>query len=413
MKATFSSLRIRNYRRYFLGQLVSMCGTWMQVVAMAWLVLDLTGSGTSLGLVTASQFLPVLLLGPWGGLIADRFDKRRLLAVTQTVSGLLAALLAVIVATGVVEVWMVEVLALGLGLTTVFDTPARQTIIAELVPPEELRNAVTLNSVMINAARIVGPAIAGLLIALVGESMCFALNAASFGAVLVSLFFLDSSINPAPVTARARGQLRDGFRYVARTPELLLCLVMILVVGTMAWELNVTVPLIAKQTFGGGAGTIGLMMSMMGVGAVCGGLVSASRGAAGLRGLAHGCVGWGVALLLAAAAPTLPAEMAAMALVGYGSIAFSSSSKTCLQLGAAPEMRGRVMAMWSMCVTGTIPIGGPLVGWIGEQFGARWSFVAGGVPTIAVGLVAYRVLARHPAFRTGEPTADVAVAVAA
>ncbi|HEX3514564.1 MAG TPA: MFS transporter [Trebonia sp.] len=390
-----SSLRYRNYRLYFFGQLVSVMGTWMQTVAQSFLVLDLTHSGTDLGLVTAARFLPILLFGPAGGLFADRRNKRRILYVTQALSGVLAGIFAILTGTHVIQMWLVYALALSLGFVGVFDNPARQSFISEMVPPEELPNAVTLNSVSLNLARVFGGALGGVLAAVLGLALCFGCNAISFVAVLASLAAMNGALlYPARPVKRLPGQIRQGLRYVRDTPELLIPLLMIALVGTLAWEFQVTLPLMASKVFRGGAGTYGVMASVMGVGAVGGGLISAARARPRARSLCVAAVGWGIAITAAAVAPTLPLELAALVFVGYGSITFNSYAKTTLQLAAEPAMRGRVMALWALAWLGSTPLGGPLVGWIAQELGARWSLVAGGLPTIACGLLALPALAR-------------------
>jgi MFS family permease len=393
--ATFASLGERNYRLFFLGQIISVSGTWMQTVAQGWLVLRLTHNGTDLGLITAARFLPMMVLSPWGGLLADRLDKRRILYVTQTLSGLLAGVLALLDATHVITVWMLAAVALALGFVNVFDNPTRQSFISEMVAEKDLGNAITLNSVTINIARVVGPAIAGALIATVGLAPCFLANAASFGAVVISLAMMRSrELFPAARPDRQPGQVREGFRYVRRTPELLVPLLMITVVGTFAWEFQVSLPLIARFTFHGSAATYGTMLAFMGIGAVVGGLVTARRRSVSAVGLGHSSIGWGLAILAAAVAPNLPSEYALLLLVGYGSVSFNSLAKTTLQLAAVPSMRGRVMALWSVAWLGSTPIGGPIVGWVGQSFGARWSLVVGGGSALLVGLLGYRSLMR-------------------
>ena len=406
MSGVAVSLRNRNYRLYFFGQLLSMMGTWMQAVALAFLVLKLTGSGTDLGLATAARFAPTFVFGPFGGLIADRLDKRRVLYVTQTISALLAGVFALLIGVGVIEMWMVYLLSLTLGFVNVFDNPARQSFIPEMVPPDELSNAITLNSVSLNLARVFGAALGGLLVAVLGLVMCFTLNGISFAAVLVSLLAMRSGeLFPAQRAVKEKGQIRAGLRYVRQTPELLVPLIMITVVGTLAWEFQVTLPLMASHVFHGGAGTYGLMASIMGVGAVFGGLIAAARARPGGRALCLASVGWGVAITAAAVAPTLAVEFATMLFVGYGSITFNSMAKTMLQSAAVPMMRGRVMALWGLAWLGTTPIGGPLVGWIGQHAGARWSLVAGGVPTILIGLACWPALRRLDRRIPGDPVA--------
>jgi len=390
-----ASLSHRNYRLFFFGQLVSQAGTWMQTVAQSFLVLGLTHSGTQLGLTTAVRFLPVLLFGQAGGLFADRADKRRVLYVTQASVGLLAAAFAVLTGTHEMRLWTVYVLAVALGFVNVFDNPARQSFISELVPPDDLPNAVTLNSVSMNIARVFGAALGGVTAAALGLVLCFALNAVSFAAVLASLAAMRAAeLFPARRVTREPGQIRQGLRYVRGTPELLIPLVMIAVIGALAWEFPVSLPLMASKVFGGGAAAYGVMASVMGAGAVAGGLVSAGRGRPRASALCLSAIGWGIAILLAAAAPTMPLELAALVFVGYGSITFNSMAKTVLQLAAKPTMRGRVMALWGLAWLGSTPIGGSIVGWIGQDAGARWSLVVGGLPTILCGLLALPALTR-------------------
>jgi MFS family permease len=390
-----SSLRYPNYRLFFFGQLVSVMGTWMQTVAQSFLVLDLTHSGTALGLVTAVRFAPILLFGPAGGLFADRRNKRRILYVTQTLAGVLAAIFAILTGTHVIQMWSVYLLALSLGFVNVFDNPARQSFISEMVPLDDLPNAVTLNSVSMNLARVFGAAVGGVLAAVLGLALCFTCNALSFCAVLLSLAAMNAALlYPAKPVKKMPGQIKAGLRYVRETPELLIPLLMIALVGMLAWEFQVTLPLMASKVFGGGAGAYGVMASVMGVGAVAGGLISAARSRPKARSLCLAAIGWGIAITAAAVAPTLPLELAALVFVGYGSITFNSYAKTALQLAAAPSMRGRVMSLWFLAWQGSTPIGGPLVGWIAQQTDARWALVAGGVPTLICGLLALPALTR-------------------
>jgi MFS family permease len=390
-----SSFRHPNYRLFFFGQLVSVIGTWMQTVAQSFLVLNLTHSGTALGLVTAVRFVPILLFGPAGGLFADRRNKRRILYVTQTLAGVLAAIFAILTGTHLIQMWSVYLLALSLGFVNVFDNPARQSFISEMVPPDDLPNAVTLNSVSMNLARVFGAAIGGVLAAVLGLALCFTCNALSFCAVLLSLAAMNGALlYPAKPVKKMPGQIKAGLRYVRETPELLIPLLMIALVGMLAWEFQVTLPLMASKVFGGGAGSYGVMASVMGVGAVAGGLISAARSRPKARSLCLAAIGWGVAITAAAVAPTLPLELAALVFVGYGSITFNSYAKTALQLAAAPTMRGRVMSLWFLAWQGSTPIGGPLVGWIAQETDARWALVAGGVPTLICGLLALPALTR-------------------
>src|SRR5580692_10170062 len=390
-----SSLRQRNCRLFFFGQLVSVAGTWMQTVAQSFLVLDLTHSGTQLGLTSAARFLPIFLFGPIGGVFADRMDRKRLLYVTQTLSGLLAGVFAVTVGTHSIRLWIVYLLALALGFVNVFDNPARQSFISEMVADKDLPNAVTLNSVAMNMARVFGAALGGVIAAAIGLALCFACNALSFAAVLFSLAAMrKSELFSAKRVARRKRQVRQGLRYVRSTPELLIPLIMIAVVGTLAWEFQVTLPLMASQVFHHGAAAYGVMASVMGAGAVVGGLISAARPRPGARALCLAAIGWGIAILAAAAAPSLTLELAALVFVGYGSITFNSMAKTTLQLAAKPEMRGRVMALWALAWLGSTPIGAPIVGWVGQTVGARWALVIGGAAALICGILALPALTR-------------------
>jgi MFS family permease len=385
---TLHSLRVRNFRLYFFGQVVSLTGTWMQSVAQAWLVLKLTGSGFAVGLVTGLQFLPILLLGSWGGLIADRMDKRRVLMVTQSIAALLALLLGLLDLFGVVRLWMVYALAAGLGLVTLVDMPTRQSFLSEMVGPEDLTNAVSLNVVIVNASRVVGPALAGFLIATVGTALCFLINAASYPAVILGLALMRSAElrRQAPVSRR-RGQVREGLRYVLARPGLRTPLLLMAVAGTMAYNFSILLPLLARFSFHAGAGAYGGLFSLMGTGAVIGGLFIAGRRASP-RILVGSVLAFGAMVMAAAAAPSLAVEMVVMVPLGAASTGFISNANALLQMGASPEMRGRVMALFSVVFVGSTPVGGPLVGWIAERFGPRASLALAGATTLVAGLVA-------------------------
>lgn len=405
---TFSALRVHNYRRYVFGQTVSLTGTWMQRVAQAWLVLELGGSGTDVGVVSALQFVPLLVLGAWGGVVVDRVDKRRLLVGTQSAAAVLALVLGALTATGTVRLWMVMALAVGLGMVQVLDSPARQILVMEMVGAEQISNAVTLNSVVVNAARMLGPALAGVLIATVGIAVCFVLNAGSYVAAVAAFAVMRTGeLHSPPAVPRRRGQLREGLAYAWSTPTLRAPLLLMAVVGTLAYEFQVVLPLMARFVFDGGAGTYGAMSSCMGLGAVVAGLLLAGRPRSGHRSLVGTAYVFGGVILLAAAAPTLALELVALVGVGAGSIAFLALANTTLQLGAAPEMRGRVMALWSIAFLGTTPLGGPLVGWVSEHLGPRAGLALGGAATI----VAAAALARSADAprRTGRRSAAVVV----
>lgn len=397
---TFVALRVPNYRRFFVGQTISLVGTWMQSVAQAWLVLELTSSPTALGILVALQTLPVLLLGPYGGLIADRADKRRLMIALQSVMCLLALVLGVLTVTGLVRLWEVLVIAVLLGMTNAFESPTRQSFVLEMVGREELPNAITLNSVLTNGARAVGPAVAGVLIALVGTGVCFLLNAASFVAVIYCLASMNLTLlRPAEPTVRAPGQLREGFRYVRRTPRLLIPLVMIAIVGALAYEFQVSLPVMAREAFRGDSTTFGFMTSAMGFGAVVGGLIMARRNRVGLRALTVSSALFGLVILGAAVAPNLWCELVMLVLVGATSISFMAAGNSTLQLNADPTMRGRVMALWAVAFIGSTPIGGPIIGAVSEIGDGRWGLAVGGFAALAAaatGWIGIRRVCRQP-----------------
>lgn len=383
-RQTFAALANPNYRLWFGGQSVSLAGTWMQMVAQSWLVLELTGSGTAIGVVVALQTLPTLLLGPYAGVVADRTDKRRLMILLQSAMGVLALALGLLTVTGTVTVWQVYLLALLLGLASCFENPARQAFVLEMVGPEALRNAVSLNSVLVNVARAVGPAIAGLVIAAGGIGFCFLLNAVSFVTVVASLIRMDTAaLTPSVPAPRAPGQLREGLAYVRRTPALAVPLVMMTLVGCLAYEFPVVLPIVASETFAGDARAYGFLTAAMGAGAVLGGLVVAARGRTGLRALVAAAAAFALAMTAAALAPNVPVALLAMGLVGVTSVAFLSTSNSTLQLTAEPHMRGRVMALWAVAFLGSTPIGGPVAGWVSEQWGGRAGLALGAVTCLA------------------------------
>jgi MFS family permease len=395
--ATFRSLGIRNYRIYFVGQAVSLCGTWMQRVAQAWLVLELTGSGAAVGTVTGFQFVPILLLAPMGGLFADRFDKRRILYVTQSTAALSAIGLALVVLAGVVALWMVYVSAIALGMAAAFDTPARQTFVQEMVGRDQLTNAVSLNSTLVNAARIVGPAIAGVTIVTVGIGWCFLINGLSYVALITALLVMNSDeLHPAAVSGRRRRQIVDGFVYVARTPSVRTPLFLMAVAGLFTYEYQVILPLFARFTFDGDAQTFASMSSAMGVGAVVGGLIAASRSNRAPVSLARTAIVFALLQIGVSQAPTLWMALGSLAIVGAASVTFIALGNATLQLTAEPEMRGRVMGLYVLAFFGTTPIGAPLMGWVGDQFGPRHALALGGITLLLAALYALPRLGRDP-----------------
>jgi MFS family permease len=377
---TFRSLRTRNYRLYFTGQAISWIGTWMQSVAQAWLILTLTHSGVAIGVTLALQYGPILLLGPWGGVLADRLDKRKLLMATQTAAGTLALVLGLLTVTHVVEPWMVFVLAGVFGLVTAVDNPARQSFVVEMVGPKDLPNAVSLNSVLMNSARIIGPGLAGLLIATVGTGPCFLLNGASFAAVLFALW----RMRPAELlvgerAVRSKGQLREGLAYVARNPSLRRPLVLMFAVGLFGFNFATLLPLFATESLHQGPGGYGVLFSAMGIGAVAGGLVIAFRGSVGDRLMTASAAAFGVGVSVLAVMPAYGWALAAMIPIGVANTVFISTSNSLLQAHATPAMRGRVMALFGMVFLGTTPIGAPLAGWAAEVFGPRATLALSGV----------------------------------
>ncbi len=394
-RQTFSSLANLNFRRYFIGQSISRIGTWMQMIAQGWLVLELTHSSVLLGLVVALQALPVLLLGPYGGVVADRVDKRRLMIALQTVMGLQALVLGLLTVTGAVRFWEVALLAAVLGLNNAFETPSRQAFMLELVGPERLRNAVTLNAVTVNVARTVGPAAAGLIVVAAGEGICFLINAASFVAVVFSLLVLDTTqITPSPPAGRRRGQLREGLAYVRRTPELALPLLLMAIIGTLTYEFSVSLPVLARRSLEGGATAYGYMTAAMGAGAVVGGLFVAAKGRTGLRPLSAAAACFGIFVCGAALAPSLAFELGALALVGAASVSFVSVANSTLQLNSEPTMRGRVMGLWLVAFQGSTPIGGPLIGWIIARSDARVGLLVGAAAALLAAAVGASALRR-------------------
>jgi MFS family permease len=401
LNRTFLSLRVPNYRRYFAGQVVSLAGNWMQTVAEMWLVVKLTGSGVSVGFTAALQFLPILLFGALGGVLADRTDKRRLLMFTQTLMALPALTLWLLTLHGAIEVWMVYALVLVRGAVNAVDNPARQSFVSELVGASRTVNAVALNSVIVHTARILGPAAAGGVIALAGVGPCFLLNALSFGAMLVALYGMNpSALQRAPRAERERGGLRLALGYVARTPSLRIPLAMMALVGTLSFNFQILLPLLANFTWHGTATTYALLTTSMGIGSVAGALLAGARGRVDARLLVGASFLFGVLLMAAAAAPTLPLQMAALVPLGAVSVTFAAGINSSLQIAVDPEMRGRVMALYSVVFLGSTPIGSPAIGWLAQVAGPRAGLVVGGLAALVAAAVA-RVAFRRAAAGDG------------
>jgi MFS family permease len=395
-RQTFRSLEVRNFRLFFIGQAISQAGTWLQLIAQTLLILRLTDSGVALGLVTAAQFVPTLLLGAWAGVISDRVDKRRLMLVTQTAMMVLALALGVLVLTGHVTVGLVYGLAALTGIAAAFDNPARRAFITELVEEGHITNAVSLNSALMTGSRIVGPALAAILIATVGIGWCFVINGVSFVAVLVGLMLMDpNEMQLVERLPKAKGQIREGLRYLWQHEDLRTAMLVMGAIATLAFNWNVLLPLLAQRSLGGDENTYTVLTTMTSVGALTGSLVIARRTSVNAALLARTAILFGVATMLLAIAPTLPLAALAGVFMGATGVMFLSGTNSLVQVGAAPEMRGRVMALYSVVFLGSTPIGGPLAGWVAEEYGVRVGIAMGAVAAIACGVLAQRALRRQ------------------
>ena len=380
---------MRNFRLFLFGHLVSSTGTWMQQVGQDWLVLRLTDAPLPLGITLALQFTPMLVLGAWAGLAADRLDKRRLLLVTQTAMAVLALALGVLTATGAVRLWMVYALALLLGCATAFDMPARQSFVSELVGPDRVANAVGLNSASFNTARVVGPAVAGGLIAVAGIAPAFLLNAVSYLAMIGGLLAMDPDrLHRKAAVERGRGQIRAGVRYVWATPALRSTILLVLVVGMLGLNYRVAVPLLARFAFDGGPGAYGLLAAIMAAGAVVGALAVARRSRPTRLLLVGSAAAFGVLSFAAAVAPTLALEAVVLFPIGMASLAFVATANSTVQLASSPQMRGRVMSLFGLVLLGSGPPSGLLSGWMAGQFGPRSILVLSGVSCVTAAAVA-------------------------
>jgi MFS family permease len=383
---TFTSLHVRNYRIYASGAFVSNIGTWMGRVAQDWLVLtELTDhSSSALGIVTGLQFLPFLLLAPWAGMIADRFPKRAILAVTQTFLALTSLLTGILVLTHSAQLWQIYLLALAQGLATAVDNPARQSFVSEMVPRERLANAVSLNSASFNAGRLVGPGIAGLVIAAWGTGIAFVVNTLTFVAVLVALASMRAAeLRPAGLT-RGKGAIREGVRYVRGRPDIVLVMVIVFVLGTFGMNYQITTALMATKEFGKGPTEYGLLGSIMAIGSLSAALLSARRARPRLRHLLVALSGFTVASGAAALAPTYPLFALSLVPVGLTALTALTTANAMVQLRVAPSLRGRVMALYMAIFMGGTPFGAPVIGWIGDAWGPRWTI---GIGSVAVGLM--------------------------
>jgi MFS family permease len=376
----FRSLRTRNFRLFFGGQLISQVGNWLTMVAQALLVLSLTGNGFAVGVLTAFQFGPVLVLGAWAGLIADRSDKRRLLIGIQTIAMLQSFALAALAFSGHPPVWAIYLVAMVGGITVAFDNPTRRAFVVEMVSEPDVPNAVSLNSALMTSSRIVGPALAGVLITTVGFGWCFLTDALSYLAVIAGLALMRSSeLRAAPPAARAKHQVRDGFRYARHTPDLWIPLVMMAIIGTFAFNFQVVLPLLATRTFDGGDGLYTAMFSVVSVGSLAGALAMARRNRTSVRHVIYGALAFGGAMTLFALAPTLTSVFPVAVLMGFCSMTFMVTSTAIVQMRSDPVMRGRVLALQAIVFLGSTPIGGPIVGAICDAFGARAGLLVGAI----------------------------------
>ena len=392
----FTALRTRNYRLFAAGQVVSNSGTWMQRTAQDWLVLEVShGSGTALGIAAGLQFLPLLLFSLWGGGIADRFPKRRILLITQSLMGALALVLGILALTGTVRLWQVYLLALALGMVTVVDNPTRQTFVTEMVGRTDMPNAIALNSAIFNLARIAGPAIAGIIIGLVGTPTAFLVNAASYGAVIAGLLLMrPGELLPIKRVARAKGQLREALNYLGGAPRIWVPMAMLFFVATFGMNFQVTTALMSRGVFHTGAAAFGLASTAYAAGALGGALLAARRRRPSARLQVAVALAFGI---LETASGLMPAYWAFLLLLlptGLSVVLYTTAANSATQLGTDPRMRGRVMGVYMLVFLGGAPIGSPLIGWIAEQFGPRMSLISGGLVS-AIAAIAAGVVLSH------------------
>ncbi|MEZ5349839.1 MAG: MFS transporter [Microthrixaceae bacterium] len=406
-RSTFSSLSQRNFRLFFLGQGVSQIGNWMTLVTQTLLVLSLTDSGVALGLLAAAQFGPVLLLGPWAGLIADRSDKRRLLLLVQSVSMVQSLAPAALAFSGEPPVWAVYALASVGGVTVAFDNPARRSMVVEMVDEDQVPNAVALNTTMMTSSRIVGPALGGLLVATAGFGAAFLVDGISYVAVLASLVMIRSAdLRRANRAKRGRGQVREGLRYIRSEPNLFVPMVMMGVVGMLAFNFSTVLPLFAVRDLGGTEATYTYLFSILSVGALAGSLMAARRKVVTVTTVGRTAVAFGISMFALALTPGLATATIVSVFLGASSVGFLTASTAIVQLRSVPEMRGRVLAIQAMLFLGSTPIGGPLIGWLSEELGARAGMLVGAAGTLLAGAWGLAMVGRpkrnHPG--QGAPT---------
>ncbi len=398
-RVTFASMRFRNFRLFFVGQMISQIGNWLTLIAQTLLVLKLTNNdGLSVGLLTACQFAPVLVLGAWAGVIADRSDKRRLLVIVQGCAMAQSFALAALAFTGNPPVWSIYAVAFAGGIAIAFDNPTRRAFVVEMVPLENVQNAVSLNSALMTSSRIFGPALAGLLIVTVGYGWCFAVDGVSYIAVIAGLLMMrNSELRPSTVATRVKGQVREGFRYARSLPELWVPLVMMGVIGTLAFNFNVVMPLFVKKTLGGTDTTFTVLYSVVSIGSLVGALMTARRTTIAVRDVVFGAALFGVAMLAFAASPGLATSFPLAVFIGFSSIIFMTASTAIVQMRAAPEMRGRVLALQAIVFLGSTPIGGPVLGVVCDALGPRAGFALGGIGALGAAAWGFHADGGQPA----------------
>ena len=386
-RETFASLQHRNFRLFFTGQLISQVGNWLTLVAQTLLVLELTDSGVALGVLAAAQFGPILVLGPWAGLVADRSDKRRLLLVVQVLAMGQSFLLAALAFSGDPPVGAIYAVAALGGICMAFDNPARRSFVVEMVDPERINNAVSLNSALMTSSRVVGPALAGLLVSTVGYGWAFLGDGLSYVAVIIGLWMMrPSELRVAPAAPRGRGQVREGLRYIRREPDLFVPLAMLALIGTLSYNFQTVFPLFVIRDLDSSEAVFTALFSVVSIGSLIGALVTARRQDIGVRHVGLAAVAFGVAMGAMALAPNVAVAIVLGVALGLASITFIVASTAIVQIRAAPEMRGRVLAIQAMLFLGSTPVGGPIVGWVADQFGARYSLALGAAAALLAGL---------------------------
>jgi MFS family permease len=417
---TFVALKFRNYRLFATGSLLSNVGTWLQRVAQDWLVLALTGSAGALGITTGLQFLPVLLFSPFAGVLADRYAKRTVLNWTQSIMGVTALLMGTLAITGTINVWHVYLLTFVFGTASALDVPARQAFVNEMVDDANLANAVGLNSASFNLARMIGPALAGVLIALMGSGVAatgwvIMLNAISYAAVVFSLMMMrQSEMRPTKPIGRAKGQVRDGVRYVRTRPDIILILAIVFCAGTFGFNFQMTTALMATEVFGKGAGEYGLLGSILAIGSLAGSLIAARRATPRQTTIVVFAIAFGLVEILSGLAPTYLLFALAQPLCGITSLLMVATANAFVQMSVSAEMRGRVMALYMCIFMGGTPLGAPILGWVAEQWGARWTLIGGGALTAIGTIVATLLLAGRQGVSISarlRPGRDAAVAI--